>query len=558
MAEKGKSRINRTRSNFVKRQEGKEFVVQNSSNRSASHSVLETADANSVTFNADRVPTFFPANNQTEPQNDFKPTKPKLWLKRKSASKPRSAKDSGEPAKPIYSDVVARRNQSASSRYSERFYSTTDSATSFSEDDTDHKKDATKKPLKGNSNMVHERQVQPTRGKNSYADDFKTKSKKVAFSNAADEGEEMKIVNGPKRKSRNERSLSGDVRNTNRRFAISNDQSNSKDVLPKDNKDRVVVVSSEETSSKPKEDRNNTKTKPKWNGNFSKDNSTRYGYAARNNNLKASGAAVDNTPSVEKTTANTNAPRAGTTKTERFQRREPVKSESDIAKAKQTESLQTDNHTTHLDGTVSLMNLDALRQKHPGCCNECIIARAESADVTNTPQDRPKILDTLKTNMLTSSDNEEEQVEGIKTSLTFINDAMAALQIMQRLIENVGSTRDFLTQFYDSLGKTRDVARCRRSASSSSEEIVESSFSDVERDEWFGNVSDEEDVDEAVSNEQVKTKSVSTSNGDANKGVAESHDHCQSSLKSSFRPRKYVKKDRDRNLLELSKEWEKR
>lgn len=521
MAEKGQPRINRTKSNFVKRQEERDFVVENSRGAS-SYSALQTTDANLDFFNADRVPTFFPAKNQTETEKEFRPAKAILWSKRKSG--PRSRPFSGE-SKPVYSDVVVRRNRSASSCDSYHIHPTNngneETTKPFIKDDT-NPKDAAKTTQKGNSNRVHERPVRPNRGKNSYADDVKIKSKKAAFSNAADEEGEMKMAN-PKRKSRKEKSLSGDGRNPNRKFPVSNSETNStsKIKLPKDNKDQVK----ETEDSKSKEDENKTKLKPKWNGNFSKDYSTRtgrYAYGARNSNVKASGPAVENAASARK--PNVITTRTSTIKTESFQRREPEKSESVVSKAGEIEGL-----TPRIDCTMSLVDLDAVRNKHAGCCSECFIARAKSADnVRDMSQDQPTTFETLRSSIITSSIDEDEQLEGLKNSLSFIDDAMTALQVMQKLIQNVGSTKSFLQKFYDSLGKTRDVARarCRQSAMSSSseeivEEIIEDSWSDVTRD-------DEEDVDDVSSNEQVKTGKNLSNRIDGRTSADESHGHYQS------------------------------
>ena len=117
-----------------------------------------------------------------------------------------------------------------------------------------------------------------------------------------------------------------------------------------------------------------------------------------------------------------------------------------------------------IPGTYSLIDIEKLKQKHSGCCRECLEARARSARPVRSvvkkddaKKDDAKMTDRKPTGLDNTSS--EEQLE---SSIVFFRNALNAVDLLEKLFQNIGNTKEFLQNVYDGLEESSDVARCRR------------------------------------------------------------------------------------------------
>lgn len=116
-----------------------------------------------------------------------------------------------------------------------------------------------------------------------------------------------------------------------------------------------------------------------------------------------------------------------------------------------------------IPGTYSLIDIEKLKQKHSRCCRECLEARARSARPVrnvNKQEDTKKLACRKPTvPVVVDGSSSEEQLD---SSIVFFRNALNAVDLLERLFQNIGSTKEFLQNVYNGLEESSDVARCRR------------------------------------------------------------------------------------------------
>ncbi|XP_031555546.1 uncharacterized protein LOC116292377 [Actinia tenebrosa] len=212
-----------------------------------------------------------------------------------------------------------------------------------------------------------------------------------------------------------------------------------------------------------------------------------------------------------------------------------------------------------IPGTYSLIDIEKLKQKHSRCCRECLEARARSAAPFrkgDKEEQAKKMITGRPTAPVVAVDRASSPEEQLENSIVFFRNALNAVDLLEKLFQNIGSTKEFLQNVYDGLEESNDVARCRRNMTQAREgDEGPIQPKDIPKDDRKEKVTNE---NHEVENKKVvgkpKKKFHSRIRFKNNGATGQSSD--MTSLKQDQKSK--PKRDRDKNLLELSDEWKKR